>query len=53
VQVPRRLDADTAGISAKDLPQVTSSLVTPLAGIPGTVLGFYFGSHSPDGGADV
>ena len=38
------------GISAKDLPQVTASLVTPLVGIAGTVLGFYFGSHRHDAG---
>ena len=41
------------GISAKDLPQVTASLVTPLVGIAGTVLGFYLGSHRPDGGPEV
>ena len=35
---------------AKDLPQVTASLVTPLVGIAGTVLGFYFGSHRHDAG---
>jgi hypothetical protein len=40
-------------ISAKDLPQVTAALVTPLIGIAGTVLGFYFGSHRPDGGSGV
>ena len=39
-------------ISAKDLPQVTAALVTPLVGIAGTVLGFYFGSHRPDGGPE-
>jgi ABC-type Fe3+ transport system permease subunit len=40
-------------ISAKDLPQVTAALVTPLVGIAGTVLGFYFGSHRPDGGPEI
>ena len=40
----------SGGISAKDLPQVTASLVTPLVGIAGTVLGFYFGSHRHDAG---
>jgi hypothetical protein len=43
----------SGGISAKDLPQVTASLVTPLVGIAGTVLGFYFGSHRPDSGPEV
>jgi hypothetical protein len=32
-------------ISAKDLPAVTTALITPLVGVAGTVLGFYFGSH--------
>lgn len=42
----------TGAISATSLPQVTASLVTPLVGIAGTVLGFYFGSHRPDGGQE-
>lgn len=32
-------------IAANALPAVTSAIVTPLVGIAGTVLGFYFGTH--------
>lgn len=32
-------------ISATNLPAVTTAVITPLVGIAGTVLGFYFGSH--------
>ena len=32
-------------IPAGDLSPVTTAVVTPLVGIAGTVLGFYFGSH--------
>jgi hypothetical protein len=43
----------SGGISAKDLPQATASLITPLVGIAGAVLGFYFGSHRPNGGPEA
>jgi hypothetical protein len=36
-------------IAAKDLSAVTTALITPLVGIAGTVLGFYFGSHRDSG----
>lgn len=33
------------GIAANELTAVTSAIVTPMIGIAGTVLGFYFGSQ--------
>jgi len=35
----------TGGIAASALSAATAAIVTPLVGIAGTVLGFYFGSH--------
>jgi hypothetical protein len=35
----------SGGIAASDLTAATAAIVTPLVGIAGTVLGFYFGSH--------
>ena len=35
----------SGGIAASDLSAATAAIVTPLVGIAGTVLGFYFGSH--------
>lgn len=35
----------TGGIAASDLTAATAAIVTPLVGIAGTVLGFYFGSQ--------
>jgi hypothetical protein len=37
-------------VSATSLPAVTTAIITPLVGIAGTVLGFYFGSHRHDDG---
>ena len=35
----------SGGIAASDLSAATAAIVTPMVGIAGTVLGFYFGSH--------
>ncbi len=37
-------------IPATNLSAVTTAVITPLVGIAGTVLGFYFGSHRSDSG---
>ncbi len=36
-------------IPANNLSAVTTAVITPLVGIAGTVLGFYFGSHRSEG----
>jgi hypothetical protein len=33
------------GIAASDLSAATAAIITPMVGIAGTVLGFYFGTH--------
>jgi hypothetical protein len=38
------------GIAANDLSAATAAIITPLVGIAGTVLGFYFGTHRAGGG---
>jgi fumarate reductase subunit D len=38
------------GIAASALSAATAAIVTPLVGIAGTVLGFYFGTHRGAGG---
>jgi hypothetical protein len=38
-------------ITPDSLPSVTAAIFTPMVGIAGTVLGFYFGSHRPGAGA--
>jgi hypothetical protein len=35
----------SGGIAASDLSAATAAIVTPMVGIAGTVLGFYFGRH--------
>jgi hypothetical protein len=39
------------GIPANSLSAATATIVTPLVGIAGTVLGFYFGTHRSGGSA--
>jgi hypothetical protein len=38
------------GIAPGSLTAVTAAIITPMVGIAGTVLGFYFGSHRPGTG---
>jgi hypothetical protein len=38
-------------IPSSSLSSVTATIITPMIGIAGTVLGFYFGSHRPGPGS--